>query len=120
MHIHAYSCIIYFLYLYYNNPYFIHYIFLIMANPWLSHVKKTMKSNRGLAFKQVLRLAKKSYRSANKMSSKMSYKSRKGSRRFRHRGGSGLLGEGGVAAGASEFASGNGSAAAPAAAPVAK
>jgi hypothetical protein len=119
VHIHAYSCIIYFLYLYYNNPYFIHYIFVIMANPWLSHVKKTMKSNRGLAFKQVLRLAKKSYRSANKMSSKMSYKSRKGSRRFRHRGGSGLLGESGVAATASEFASGNGSAAAPAA-PVAK
>ena len=86
-----------------------------MANPWLSHVKKTMKSNRGLSFKQVLRLAKKSYKSSNKMS----YKSRKGSRRFRHRGGSGLLGDGGVAAGASEFVSGNGPAPAAPAAPVA-
>jgi hypothetical protein len=82
-----------------------------MANPWLSHVKKTMKSNRGLSFKQVLRLAKKSYKSSNKMS----YKSRKGSRRFRHRGGAGLLGDGGVAAGASEFNSGNAVPAVPAA-----
>jgi len=78
-----------------------------MANPWLSHVKQTMKANRGVAFKQVLLLAKKSYKSSNRLSKK-NLKYKKGSRRFRHRGGSGGLGKldvagnTGVAAGASE------------------
>jgi hypothetical protein len=33
-----------------------------MANKWLAHVKKTMKSNKGMKFGQVLKLAKKTYK----------------------------------------------------------
>jgi hypothetical protein len=32
-----------------------------MANKWLAHVKKTMKSHKDLKFGQVLKLAKKTY-----------------------------------------------------------
>ena len=32
------------------------------ANPWLAHVKKTMKANKGMAFKAVLKKAKASYK----------------------------------------------------------
>ena len=67
-------------------------------NPWIAHVGRMMKLNRGLSFKQVLKLAKKSYKSS---SSKVSVKSRKGTRRSRQRGGNSLLGENGVAANAS-------------------
>jgi hypothetical protein len=31
-------------------------------NKWLSHVKKTMKANKGKSFKAVLKMAKKSYK----------------------------------------------------------
>ena len=31
-------------------------------NPWLAHVKKTMKANKGMAFKAVLKKAKASYK----------------------------------------------------------
>ena len=34
-----------------------------MANAWLSHVKVTMKVNPGKSFKEILKLAKKSYKS---------------------------------------------------------
>ena len=33
-----------------------------MANKWLAHVKKTMKSHKGMKFGQVLKLAKKTYK----------------------------------------------------------
>lgn len=33
-----------------------------MANKWLAHVKKTMKSHKGMKFGQVLKMAKKSYK----------------------------------------------------------
>jgi len=33
-----------------------------MANKWLVHVKKTMKSNHGMKFKDVLKLAGKTYK----------------------------------------------------------
>ena len=33
-----------------------------MANKWLAHVKKTMKSHKGMKFGQVLKMAKKTYR----------------------------------------------------------
>ena len=70
----------------------------VIKNPWLAHVNFTMRNNRGLSFKQVLKLAKKSYRSSG---SKATVKSRKGSRRrARQRGGNSLLGESGVAANA--------------------
>ena len=47
-----------------------------MANAWLVHVKATMKKNRGKSFKQVLKLAKKSYKKTG--STKKARKSRKG------------------------------------------
>ena len=71
------------------------------TNPWLAHVKIMMRNNRGLSFKQVLKLAKKSYKSSG---SKLSAKSRRGStRRNRQRGGNSLLGEKGVAANAASL-----------------
>jgi hypothetical protein len=33
-----------------------------MANPWLAHVKQVKAKNSGLSFKQVLKLAAKSYK----------------------------------------------------------
>jgi hypothetical protein len=33
-------------------------------NPWLAHVKETMRKNRGVSFKNVLKLAKKSFKSS--------------------------------------------------------
>lgn len=33
-----------------------------MANSWLTHVKKTMRSNKGKSFKAVLKMAKKTYK----------------------------------------------------------
>ena len=34
------------------------------SNPWLAHVKDTMKRNRGVSFKKILKLAKKSFKKA--------------------------------------------------------
>lgn len=61
-----------------------------MANPWLAHVKKTMKDNRGVSFKQVLRIAKKSYKkiSSGKGPAAFSRK-RRGTRRGKQYGGGG-------------------------------
>ena len=41
-------------------------------NSWLAHVKKTMKQHRDKSFKQVLKLAKKSYRKSYKKSQSQS------------------------------------------------
>lgn len=35
-------------------------------NPWLTHVKKTMRANKGKSFKAVLKLAKKTFKKAKK------------------------------------------------------
>lgn len=35
-------------------------------NSWLSHVKKTMKAQKGKSFKAILKMAKKTYKSAKK------------------------------------------------------
>ena len=35
-----------------------------MGNPWLAHVKATMKKHKGLQFKAVLKMAKKTYKKA--------------------------------------------------------
>jgi hypothetical protein len=49
-----------------------------MANKWLAHVKETSKRNPGLAFKDVLKMAKKTYKkSAVDTASKKSRKNRK-------------------------------------------
>jgi flagellar hook-basal body complex protein FliE len=41
-------------------------------NSWLSHVKTTMKMHRGKSFKQVLKLAKKSYKKSQSSSQSQS------------------------------------------------
>lgn len=49
-----------------------------MANAWLAHVKATMKSHKGMKFKDVLKQAKKTYKKSAKASSKKNrVKSRK-------------------------------------------
>lgn len=35
-------------------------------NPWLSHVKKTMKSHKGKSFKAILKIAKKTFKKSSK------------------------------------------------------
>ena len=40
------------------------------SNPWLAHVKDTMRKNRGVSFKNVLKIAKKSFKKAKKSRSK--------------------------------------------------
>jgi hypothetical protein len=57
------------------------------GNSWLDHVKYTMKEkkNKGKSFKQILKLAKKSYK---KSQSQSGGKGRKGTRKGQH-GGSG-------------------------------
>ena len=40
------------------------------SNPWLAHVKETMKKNRGVSFKNVLKIAKRSFKSKSKSQSK--------------------------------------------------
>lgn len=58
-------------------------------NTWLSHVKATMKVNRGKSFKQVLKLAKKTYKKSQSQSSSQSQSA--GRRRYRKkRGGSSM------------------------------
>ena len=48
-----------------------------MANAWLAHVKATMKKHKGMKFKDVLRQAKKSYKSSKKVAKKSSRKAAK-------------------------------------------
>ena len=62
-------------------------------NSWLSHVKATMKVNRNKSFKQVLKLAKKTYkksqsRSQSKSSSQSAGKRRRHNNNNNKRGGS--------------------------------
>ena len=35
-------------------------------NPWLTHVKKTMKSHKGKSFKAILKMAKKTFKKSRK------------------------------------------------------
>ncbi len=51
-----------------------------MANAWLVHVKSTMKSHKGMKFKDVLKLAKKTYKKSGtkKMAKKTAKKGKKG------------------------------------------
>ena len=50
----------------------------IMANAWMDHVKNTMKLNKGLKFKEILKKAKKTYKKVAKaIVSKFTKKDRK-------------------------------------------
>lgn len=59
-----------------------------MANSWLKHVKETMKANSGKSFKDVLKLAKKSYKKVSKSQSKSQSRSsgKKARRQTRRKG----------------------------------
>lgn len=59
-----------------------------MANSWLKHVKETMKANSGKSFKDVLKLAKKSYKKVSKSQSKSQSRSggKKACRQTRRKG----------------------------------
>jgi hypothetical protein len=41
-------------------------------NPWLAHVKNTMKVNRGVSFKKILKLAKKTFKKSKRQSQSQS------------------------------------------------
>jgi hypothetical protein len=58
------------------------------SNPWLAHVKETMKKNRGVSFKNVLKIAKRSFKSKSKSQSKSQSQSQSQSAGRRRRGGS--------------------------------
>ena len=57
-------------------------------NSWLAHVKATMKSNRNKSFKQVLKLAKKTYKKAKSSRQSQSQNQNGGKRMKNRRGGS--------------------------------
>lgn len=64
------------------------------SNPWLAHVKDTMKKNRGVSFKKILKLAKKSFKkskSYNKRKSQSQSHSG-GKKRAAKKGGSSVAG----------------------------
>jgi hypothetical protein len=66
------------------------------SNPWLAHVKETMKKNRGVSFKKILKLAKKSFKkskSYNKRKSQSQSQSHSGGKkRAAKKGGSSIAG----------------------------
>jgi hypothetical protein len=57
-----------------------------MANPWLAHVKATMKKHKGMQFKKVLKMAKKTYKKIGKSSSASPKKRRRTKRRRKSKG----------------------------------
>jgi hypothetical protein len=65
-------------------------------NSWLSHVKATMKVHRDKSFKQVLKIAKKTYKKSQSQSQsagKRRKAKRGGSSSQKQRGGSGMAGK---------------------------
>jgi hypothetical protein len=66
-------------------------------NPWLAHVKATMRGHRNKSFKQVLKIAKKTYRKNSKYQgksrSRRNYQNQNGGKKNQQqRGGSGIGG----------------------------
>jgi hypothetical protein len=66
------------------------------SNPWLAHVKDTMKRNRGVSFKKILKLAKKSFKKAKsyRRKSQSQSQSYSGGKKRKHpkKGGSSIAG----------------------------
>jgi hypothetical protein len=58
-----------------------------MTNPWMVHVKATMKANKGKKFKEVLKLAKKTYKKQGKSKGVAKRRKSHKSKRKRMRGG---------------------------------
>ena len=61
------------------------------SNPWLAHVKETMKKNRGVSFKKILKLAKKSFKKSKSYNNRKS-QSRSGGKKRAKKGGSSIAG----------------------------
>jgi hypothetical protein len=57
-------------------------------NPWLAHVKATMRGHRNKSFRQVLKLAKKSYKRAKSNRKSQSQSQNGGKKMINRRGGS--------------------------------
>jgi len=53
------------------------------SNPWLAHVKETMRKNRGVSFKNVLKMAKRSFKSKSQSKSQSQSQSQSAGRRRR-------------------------------------
>jgi hypothetical protein len=62
------------------------------SNPWLAHVKDTMKRNRGVSFKKILKLAKKSFKKAKSYRRKSQSHNRRGGNKQSKQGGSSIAG----------------------------
>ena len=65
------------------------------SNPWLAHVKDTMKRNRGVSFKKILKLAKKSFKKAKSYRRKSQSQSQSysgGNKKQSKKGGSAIAG----------------------------
>ena len=62
-------------------------------NPWLAHVKATMRGHRNKSFKQVLKIAKKTYRKKSRSRRQsQSQSSQNGGKKRKQKGGSGIGG----------------------------
>jgi hypothetical protein len=62
-------------------------------NPWLAHVKETMKKNRGVSFKKILKLAKKSFKKSKSYNKRKSQsQSHSGGKKRAKKGGSSIAG----------------------------
>ena len=63
------------------------------SNPWLAHVKETMKKNRGVSFKKILKLAKKSFKKSKSYNKRKSQsQSHSGGKKRAKKGGSSIAG----------------------------
>jgi hypothetical protein len=63
------------------------------SNPWLAHVKDTMKKNRGVSFKKILKLAKKSFKKSKSYNKRKSQsQSHSGGKKRAKKGGSSIAG----------------------------
>jgi hypothetical protein len=56
-------------------------------NPWLAHVKDTMRKNRGVSFKKVLKLAKKTFKKSKSRRGRQSQSQSQSAGRKNKRGG---------------------------------
>ena len=58
------------------------------TNPWLAHVKNTMRMNRGVSFKKILKLAKKTFKKAkSRRQSQSQSQSQSAGKRRKQKGG---------------------------------
>jgi len=56
-------------------------------NPWLAHVKDTMRKNRGVSFKKILKLAKKTFKKSKSRRGRQSQSQSQSAGKKKQRGG---------------------------------